>query len=96
LQHTNVFLSFEDRAQWCGDVRGRETPGGDLVEKRLEQMEVTAIDEGDANRGSSERLRGMEAAKAAADDDDVGEQRQLSSKGSASSSSMIGMSSRIG
>ena len=59
-------------------------------------MEVAAIDESDANRGSSERFRGMEAAEAAADDDDVGQQRQLSSKGIASSSSMMGMSSRIG
>jgi len=50
----------------------------------------------DANRGSAERLRGMKAAKAAADDDDVWRQRQLSSKGIASSSSMMGMSSRIG
>ena len=67
-----------------------------MVEKRLEQMEVAAIDEGDANRGSAERLRGVEAAKAAADDDNVWEQRQLSSKGIASSSSMMGISSRIG
>ena len=89
-------MSFEDRTQRCGDVRRGETSGGDLVEKRLEQMEVAAIDEGDANRGSAERLRGVEAAKAAADDDDVWQQRQLSSKGIASSSSMMGMSSRIG
>ena len=33
-------------------------------------MEVAAINEGDANPGTSERLRGVEAAEAAADDDE--------------------------
>ena len=91
-------LGDEPRAAVPGEVAPRPLDENDdpVVEKRLEQMEVAAIDEGDANRGSSERLRGIEAAKTAADDDDVWQQRQLSSKGIASSSSMMGMSSRIG
>ena len=36
LQHADVLLSLEDRTQRRGDVRGGETAGGDLVEKRLE------------------------------------------------------------
>ena len=79
LKHADVSLPLEDRSERSRDIRGREPASGNLIEKRLEQMEVPSIDEGDANRSVSERLRRVETAETAADDDDVLFQLQPSS-----------------
>ena len=69
-KHFSVALALEDRAAERRCSPGKE-PGGDLIEERLEQMEVPAIDKRDAKRRIAKRLGGAQAAKAAADDDDV-------------------------
>ena len=49
----------------------RQAGGGDLVEQRLEQVVIGAIDHRHAHRRARQRPRGEQAAEAAADDDDM-------------------------
>ena len=66
-----VFLAAENGAQGRGDFAGREGAGGDLVEERLEEMEIALIDEGDLGVGALQGARGDQAAETAAEDDDA-------------------------
>src|SRR3990172_1549650 len=77
LQDADVLLSREDRPKRRGDVRGREPARRDLIEERLEQVEVAPIDQGDLNRRPEKPLRGVQTSESAADDDDLG-RRQAS------------------
>lgn len=61
----------QNGAKRGGDVGGIERGGGDLVEKRLEEMVVAPVEEGDADRPARQGSRGVESAEAAADDHDV-------------------------
>ena len=45
-------LAPEDRAQRLGDLARRDGPGRDLVEQRLEEVEVAPVDEGDLDPSS--------------------------------------------
>ena len=54
-----------------GDLRRRERGGRDLIEKRLKQMMIAAVDEGDADRRAGEPMNGFEPAESGADDDHV-------------------------
>ena len=71
-QHGAVALPAQDVAKRRGDVRRRQAGGGDLVEKRLEQVMVAAIEQGDAHRRRRQRACGPQAGETAADDDHVG------------------------
>ena len=54
-----------------GDLRRRERGGRDLIEKRLKQMMIAAVDEGDADRRPGKPMNGFEPAESGADDDHV-------------------------
>ena len=69
-QHRHVALPAEDAADRRGDVRGRQTGGRHLVEQRLEQMVVVAIDDGHLEAGVGQPLGRRQAREAGADDDD--------------------------
>ena len=58
-------------AQRRGDVGRGQARGRDLVQQRLEQVMVAAVDQGDAQRRRSQRARRPQAAEAAADDHEV-------------------------
>jgi len=66
-----IFLAAEDGTQGRGDFAGRERAGGDLIEERLEEMEVALINESDLGVGAFEGAGGDEAAETAAEDDDL-------------------------
>jgi hypothetical protein len=66
-----VFLAAEDRAKRRSDLTGRERAGGHLIEKRLEEMEVALVDEGDGSVGVLEGLRGDKSAKTAAENENL-------------------------
>ena len=70
-KNLGVFLAAENRAQGRSDFAGREGAGGDLVEERLEEVEVALIDEGDLGVGAFQSARGYQAAETAAEDDDA-------------------------
>ncbi len=70
-QHQKILLLAQDVADRRGDQRRRQPGGRDLVQQRLEQMMVAAIDERDLDRLACKRPRRREAAETAADDDDV-------------------------
>ena len=70
-QDVAVCLPRDDRSERRGDIRRREAAGCDLIQQRLEQMEVAAIDERDLNGRSPQRPCRIQAAEAAADDNDV-------------------------
>jgi hypothetical protein len=67
----SVLLPFENGSQGRGDVGRRQAAGGHLVEQRLEQVEVAAVDQFDVDRFAAERLGGAKPAEAAADDHDA-------------------------
>jgi hypothetical protein len=71
-QHLDVAVLAEDRAQRLGDLARRQGGGGDLVQQRLEQVVVHAVDEHDPQGVARERARGIQPAEAAADDQDSG------------------------
>ena len=52
-----------------GDLRRRERRGRDLIEKRLKQVMIAAVDEGDADRRPGEPMNGFEPAESGADHD---------------------------
>jgi hypothetical protein len=70
-QHPAVALAAQDHADRRRDLRGREARRGDLVEQRLEHVVVLAVHERDVHGRAREPARGLQAGKAAADDDDV-------------------------
>ena len=61
----------QDPADRRRDVAGRQRRRRHLIEQRLEQVVVVAVEERDAHRRTLQRLRGREPAEAAADDHDV-------------------------
>ena len=63
----DVALSTKDAANWRGDIGRREPCGCDLVEQRLKQMVVVAIDQRDVKRSVCQALGSREPAKASAD-----------------------------
>ena len=67
-----VLLPPQDPPDRHGDVARVQRRRGDLVEQRLEQMVVAAIDDRQVHRGAPERPGGVEAAESAAEDDDAG------------------------
>ncbi len=67
-QDASVLLTLEHVAERRGDVGRREAAGRHLVEQRLEQVEVAAINQRHAHVGLAQRLRRVQPAEAAADD----------------------------
>lgn len=68
----HIALVAEDVAQRCGDIRRGQAGGGHLVQQRLEQVMVAAIDQGDAYALAGQGTGGPETGKTAADNDQVG------------------------
>ena len=70
--HHHVLLPPQDLAQRRGDVRRRQPGGRHLVEHRLEQVVVAAVDQGDAHRRRAQRAHGSQPGETAADDHHMG------------------------
>ncbi len=70
-EHLDIFLAAEHRAEWGGDLGGGERSGGDLIEQRLEEMEVAAVEQGDLDAGIFEALRGDKASEASTKNQDA-------------------------
>ena len=66
-----VALPAQDVAQGRGDVRRGEAGGGDLVQERLEDVMVVAVDERDLDGRAPQRARRGKAGETPADDDDA-------------------------
>jgi hypothetical protein len=66
-----VALPAQDVAQGRRDVRRGEAGGGHLVQERLEDVMVVAVDERDLDGRMAQRARRGEAGEAPADDDDA-------------------------
>ena len=65
-QHVAVRLAPHRRADRRADVGRRKRGGRDLVEERLKDVVVPPVDDRHRDRRPGERLRGGEAAEAAA------------------------------
>lgn len=70
-QHAYIALAAKHAAQRGRDLARRERPRRDLIEQRLEEMEIPTVDERDLNRRMLQRLRGVESAEAPAENDDA-------------------------
>src|SRR6267143_6211995 len=69
-QHLDVLLPPQNPADRRRDVAGRERRGRDLIEERLKEMVIVAIEQRDAYVGTRQRASGVQAAKPAAYDND--------------------------
>ena len=68
----HVPLAGEDRAQGLRDLARGQGARGDLIQHRLEQVEVPAVEQGDRDLGVAPQVPGgVQAAEAAADDQDA-------------------------
>ena len=65
-----VLLAAQNRPRRSRDLLGLEPRGGDLIEQRLEEVVVVAIDEHDLHRRTAQRPGGVQAAESRPDDDD--------------------------
>ena len=70
-QRRHLLASAQQVADRPGDFRRRQRSGRDLVEQRLEQMMVAAVDQRDPDRRSGEAKGGLQPAETGADDHDV-------------------------
>ena len=70
-QYAHVGLTSEDAPQRRGDIGRRECARRHLIQQRLEQVKVAAIDERHADRRPPQGQGGVESAEPAADDHDV-------------------------
>ena len=70
-QHRDISLPAKNMADRCGYRRPRQACGSHLIQQRLKQMVIAAVDECDLHGLAGQRLGGFEAAEAAADDDDA-------------------------
>ena len=68
--HRRVAMLAQDRAQRLGDVARGECAGRDLVQQRLEQVEVAADVEGDAHLGVDAEVAGRVEPREPSPDDD--------------------------
>ena len=64
-------LAPQNMADRPGDLGRRKRRRRHLVQERLEAMVVLPVKERDRNGRAAQRLGGLEAAEACADDDDV-------------------------
>ena len=70
--HRRVALLAEQRAERLGDVARRQRAGGDLVQQRLEQVEVAPVDQRQPDLGvDAETASGVQPGEPAADHDDA-------------------------
>ena len=65
-------IPAKDFPDGFGDVGGRQRRRGHLIEKRLKQVIVLPIDDGDRHAGATKRARHFYSAKATPDDDNAG------------------------
>src|SRR5688572_7749734 len=63
-----VRLALENPAKRGGNVRGRECAGRHLIQKRLEQMKVAAVDERHVEASATKRAGRIQTRESAADD----------------------------
>src|SRR5262249_50695467 len=68
-QHDGIALAPQNVPDRRGDRRGRQAGRGDLVEQRLEQVVVGAVDHRHFDRRLVQRLRRPKTPEAATDDD---------------------------
>ena len=78
-----LLLLAHERAERLGDVAGRQGAGRDLVQQRLEEVEVAPVDQRQADlRVDAEAARGVQPGEPAADHDDPeGQTRDLGDGG---------------
>ncbi|MEZ5259769.1 MAG: hypothetical protein R2705_23675 [Ilumatobacteraceae bacterium] len=77
-QDLDVALLLEHPAYRPGDVIGVEPGGGDLIQQRLEGVEVVGVDDGDAHGLVGQPLHQGEATESGTDHDDSGNARRPS------------------
>src|SRR6516162_922661 len=70
--HFRVLLPTENTARWRRDIARRQTRGCYLIQKRLEQVVIVAIDDGDVEWCSRQLLGGRKPAESSSDNHNAG------------------------
>ncbi len=76
-QDFSVVVMAQDGADGLGDVGRRQHRERHLIEKRLKEVMIAAVDQGHVDGQVREALGRVEAGKASADDDHAGTARRL-------------------
>jgi hypothetical protein len=71
-QDSDVAPLGENRSDGLGDIRIGETGGGQLIEERLEEVMILAIDQSDFCSVFGERLAKSQSTKTSPDHDNAG------------------------
>jgi hypothetical protein len=70
-ENFDIFLAAEDGADRRGDFGGRKRASGDLVEERLEEVEIALVEKGDVHVGALESLGGDQTRETSTQDEDA-------------------------
>jgi hypothetical protein len=70
-EHRGVRILAEQPTDGSGDVSGRKRRRRHLIQQRLKQVMVRAVEHEQLHVGSLERARGVQPTKPATDDDDA-------------------------
>ena len=65
------FCSAQDAANRRADIAGRQRAGRDLIQKRLEEVKVAAVDDRHVDGRVPEFARGVQPAESASENDDA-------------------------
>jgi hypothetical protein len=74
--YANVPVSRKDGADGKADISGRQGGGCNLIQQRLEQMMVGAVDQRDLGGGAGQPLCSLEPTETGAYDDDARRRRR--------------------
>src|SRR4051812_39501846 len=72
-QNVAIWLPCDNRAQWRRDIRRRKPACCNLVQQRLKQMKVAAINKSNLHCRAPQSAGSIQSAESAADDDDAWE-----------------------
>ena len=69
-QRRHIALPAEQEARWRRNRRRGKPRRRHLIQQRLKQMMIGAVDQSDLNSCGTQRLRGFQSTETTADDDD--------------------------
>ena len=74
-QHLRIFLPAQNAAHRSGNFCRRQSCGRDLIQQRLEQVMIAAIDHRHLHSSGAQGMRGIQSTETGPDNDDARQRR---------------------